>query len=154
MQRLYMYLYSTVHMCPTHSAVIWHKCHLYIVPSWLHLVPVLWSRNFLFRLRLRLSKSFGFGSRSGSDDSFVTAFYHRFHIKKWIFHVFMKEYQPNSHFLILYNMNSDFYLLLRLTRSRSWEPEPEHGSRSREPEPKLRYAGSSSGSGSTTLIST
>jgi hypothetical protein len=35
--------------------------------------------------------------RSGFDISFMTIFYHRFHIKKWIFHVFMKEYQTNSH---------------------------------------------------------
>jgi hypothetical protein len=28
----------------------------------------------------------------------LSTFYHRFHFKKWIFHVFfMKEYQPNSH---------------------------------------------------------
>ncbi len=43
---------------------------------------VLWSQNFLFPLRLRLTKSFGSGI------SFVTTFYHRFHIKKWIYHVF------------------------------------------------------------------
>ncbi len=35
------------------------------------------------RLRLRLS--------------FVSTFYHRFHIKKWIFKVFMIEYLSNSH---------------------------------------------------------
>ncbi len=48
---------------------------------------LLWSQNFLFRLRL--SKSFGSGAGSGSDISFVSTFYHRFHIKKWIFHVFL-----------------------------------------------------------------
>jgi hypothetical protein len=62
------------------------------------------SRNYLFRLRL--SKSFGSGSRScfgaanGSDNSFVTTHYHRFHIKKCIFQVFLKNtitYRPNSH---------------------------------------------------------
>ncbi len=52
---------------------------------------VLWSRNFLFPLRLRLSKRFGSGSGAGSDISFTTTstFYYRFHIKKWIFHVFL-----------------------------------------------------------------
>jgi hypothetical protein len=63
---------------------------------------VLWSINFLFSLQLRLSKSFGSGSRSGacsgSNISFVTTFYHRFHIKKSrVFMFFMKEYQPNAH---------------------------------------------------------
>ncbi len=62
-------------------------------PSWFSLV-VLWSRNFLFKLRLRLSKSFG----SGSDISFDLPLITDFILKKWIFHVFfMKEYQPNSH---------------------------------------------------------
>jgi hypothetical protein len=49
---------------------------------------VLWSRNYLFPLRLRLSKCFGSGSRSGSGNSFGTTCYHRFYIKKYIFHVF------------------------------------------------------------------
>jgi hypothetical protein len=69
-------------------------------------------------------KSFGSGSSSGSgsgvgsDISFITTFYHRFHIKKWFIHVFMKEYQPNSH--AGYNMNFYFYLLLKLTRSQNF----------------------------------
>jgi hypothetical protein len=70
-------------------------------PYYNHLPTVLWSRNFLFPLRLRLSKSFGSGSTSGSgagsDLSFLSTFYHRFHFKKSIFMFFMKEYQPNSH---------------------------------------------------------
>jgi hypothetical protein len=51
----------------------------------------------LFPLRLRLSKSFGSGSRSGSeagsgsDISFVTTLYNRFQIKKWIFLVFYER---------------------------------------------------------------
>ncbi len=46
---------------------------------------VLWSRNFLFPLRLRLSKSFS----SGSDISFELPFITGFLLKKWIFHVFL-----------------------------------------------------------------
>ncbi len=55
----------------------------------IQLITVLWSRNFLFPLRL--SKSFGSGSSSGSDISFITTFYQRFHIKKWIIHVFYER---------------------------------------------------------------
>jgi hypothetical protein len=54
-------------------------------------ITVLWSRNFLFPLRLRLSKSFSSGAGSGSDVSFKTTFYHRFHIKKSIIHVFYER---------------------------------------------------------------
>jgi hypothetical protein len=74
----------------------------------------------MFLLWLRLSKSFGSGSRAGSDISFITTFYHRFHNKKWIFHVFLnKEYQPNSHagFYKIWIYEFYFYLLLKLTRS-------------------------------------
>ncbi len=67
----------------------------------LWLFAVLWSRNFLFQLRLRLSKSFGSGSSSGagSDISFITTFYHRFHIKKWIIHVFLWKNVNLTHML-------------------------------------------------------
>jgi hypothetical protein len=44
---------------------------------------VLWSRNYLFRLRL--SKSFN----SSSDFSFVTTYLHSFYIKIWVFHLFL-----------------------------------------------------------------
>ncbi len=39
------------------------------------------------------SKSFGSGAGSSSHitGSFVTTFYHRFHIKKWIFYVFYER---------------------------------------------------------------
>jgi hypothetical protein len=47
---------------------------------------VLWSRNYFFPLRL--SESFGSGSRSGSSNSLGTTWYHRFYVKKDIFHVF------------------------------------------------------------------
>ncbi len=81
--------------------------------------PVLWSRNFLFPLRLWISKSYG----SGSDISFVSTFYHRFHIKKWIFHVFfMIEYLPNSH--------AGFYTMWILIFIYYWS-WPGAGSRSR-----------------------
>jgi hypothetical protein len=45
------------------------------------------------------SKSFGSGAGYSSHitGSFVTTFYHRFHIKSGYFMSFMKEYQPNSH---------------------------------------------------------
>jgi hypothetical protein len=44
------------------------KKNIYVLTSTLTEQPVLWSRNYLFRLRLRLSKSSG----AGSDCSFVT----------------------------------------------------------------------------------
>jgi hypothetical protein len=43
---------------------------------------------FPLRLRLRLSKSFGSGAGSGSGNSLGTTCYHRFNVKKDIFHVF------------------------------------------------------------------
>jgi hypothetical protein len=49
---------------------------------------VLWSRNYFFPLRLRLSESFGSGAGSGSGNSLGTTCYHRFYVKKDIFHVF------------------------------------------------------------------
>ncbi len=67
--------------------------------------------------------------RSGSDISFISTFCHRFHIKKWIIHVFYERNQPNSHAGSYTIWIFIFYLLLKLTRSR-------------EPEPNLRYSGS------------
>jgi hypothetical protein len=55
-----------------------------------------------------------------------------FILKSGFFMFLKKEYQPNSHagfYRYLYTMNFDFYLLLKLTRSR---------------EPKLRHSGSGS----------
>ncbi len=103
------------------------------------LKAVLWSQNFLIPLRLRLSNSFGSGSgsSSGSKTSFVTTtFYHRFHIKKWIFLVFLWKNINLLQMLASIQYKFLFHLLLKLTRSQS-----------REPEPKLRLSGSSSGSG-------
>jgi hypothetical protein len=78
--------------------------------------------------------------RSGSDFQKVLApaptlalylpFITDFILTSGFFMFFMKEYQPHSH-AGFYNMNVDFYLLLKLTRSR-------------EPEPKLRHSGSGS----------
>jgi hypothetical protein len=99
-------------------------------------ITVLRSRNYLFPLRLRLSKSFS------SGNSFGTTCYHRFYIINYIFHVFMKEYRPNSHarsysiwiFLFLYYF--------------SW---PGARSRSRNFDIPPPAPGKSSDSGSTTL---
>jgi hypothetical protein len=91
---------------------------------------VLWSQNLLFPVWLRLSKSFGSGSRS--DISFDLPFIADFILKKWIFHVFLWKNINLIHMLDSMQMNFDFYLLLKLTRSR-------------EPEPKLQHFGSSSG---------
>ncbi len=96
--------------CNTYLSIGWGDSYQGIMPrkKLLYVLksdPVLWSRNFLFplRLRLRLSKSFSSGSCSGSragsgyDISFDLPFITDFILKKWNFHVFMKEYQPNSH---------------------------------------------------------
>jgi hypothetical protein len=44
--------------------------------------------KLFFPLWLRLSKSFGSGSPAGSGNSLGTTCYHRFYVKKDIFHVF------------------------------------------------------------------
>jgi hypothetical protein len=51
---------------------------------------VLWNRNYLFRLRLL--KSFGFGSGAGTDFSFVTAILHSYKLKSRFFMFFTNEY--------------------------------------------------------------
>jgi hypothetical protein len=105
----------------------------YIIPWW----SVLWSRNFLFplrlRLRLRLSTSFrsgsGSGDGSGSDISFVSTFFHRFHVKKWIFNVFLWKNINIIH--MLDSIQYEFWFLF------ATQADPE-------PEPKLRHSGSGS----------
>ncbi len=90
---------------------------------------VLRSRNFLFPLRLRLSKSFGSGSGAGSDLSFLFTFYHRFHFKKSIFHVFLWKNIYLIH--MLDSIQYEFWFLF------TTQADPE-------PEPKLSHSGSGS----------
>jgi hypothetical protein len=58
-------------------------------------------------------KNFSSGAGSDSDYSFVTTCYHRFHIKKQIFHVF---YEKNIDFIHMLDtlFNKNFYIFLLL----------------------------------------
>ncbi len=71
----------------------------------------------------------GSSSGSGSDISFVSTFYHRFHFKKWIFHVFLWKNTNLIH--MLDSIQYEFWFLL------TTQTDPE-------PEPKLRHSGSGS----------
>ncbi len=103
---------------------MWKMYKRFLVDSEDTITSVMWSRNYLFPLRLRLSKSFGSGSRSGN--SFGTTFFHRFYIIKYIFHVFMKENRPNSH-----TRSYSIWILIFFTTLT-------------DPEPKLLHSGSGS----------
>ncbi len=103
----------------------------FLFMSCLHsFLSVLWSRNYLFPhpLRLRLSKSFGSGSGAGSGNSFGTTCYHRFYIKKYIFHVFLWKKIDLIH--MLDPIQYEFWILFTTLA----DPEPER---------KLWYSGSS-----------
>jgi hypothetical protein len=76
---------------------------------------VLWSRNFLFPLRLRLSKSFS----SGSDISFELPFITGFLLKSGFFMFSYERILTLFTCWKLYKINFDFHLLIKLTRSRS-----------------------------------
>jgi hypothetical protein len=77
---------------------------------------------FLFPLRLRHSKSFGSGShsRAGSDNSFVTTFYHRFHIKKVDFSCFLCKNINLIHMKDPVQYEFLFLFTIKLTWSQSW----------------------------------